>query len=96
MASPSPPLCTRAPVLANSTQCLSTEPLWPRRKGQHAATGRKETVREKPEEVWPPGEARVGRGWKLSTHGMSRASHLCLLFLGQEEVGIQMSNWLVY
>lgn len=25
MASPSPPLCTRAPVLANSTQCLSTE-----------------------------------------------------------------------
>lgn len=33
MASSSPPLCTRAPVLANNTQCLSTEPFVVQKEG---------------------------------------------------------------
>ena len=33
MASPSPPLCTQAPMLANNIQCLSTEPFVVQKEG---------------------------------------------------------------
>lgn len=47
-------------------------------------------------DAWPLGEVRVERELRPSSPGMSRGSHLCLLLLGQEAVGVWMSNWLVY
>lgn len=34
------------------------------------------------------------RGLEPSSLGMTRGSHLCLLLLGQEKVGVEISNWL--
>lgn len=85
MASPSPPLCTQAPVLANNIQCLSTEPFVVQKEGPAHSYGQERTVGQQgevPGEAWHLGDARVRRGSRPSFPGVSRGSHLCpLLFL---------------
>lgn len=44
MASPSPPLCPWAPVLANSAQCLSTELFVAQREGPAHSYGEERSL----------------------------------------------------
>lgn len=68
MASPSSPLCTRAPVLANSTQCLSTELFVGYEGGASTQLpAGKESVEKRPEKTWPLGGSQ---GRKGMSHGM--------------------------
>ena len=63
MASPSPPLCTQAPMLANNIQCLSTEPFVVQKEGPAHSYRQERTMSVcggVPGEDWHLGEARVG------------------------------------
>lgn len=95
MASPSPPLCTQAPVLANSTQCLSTEPFVVQKEGPACSYRQGRTCEGKAWRSLATGESQGReRGLVPSSLGMTRHSHLCLLLLGQEKVGVEISIWL--
>lgn len=78
-ASPSP-LCAQAPMLANSTQCLSIEPFVAQKEGP-AYSYRQE---------WRPGK----EGLRRPDTGKYRLkdSRLHLPLLGQEDVGVAMSK----